>query len=45
LDKRYRWDIYYAAGSYRLLPEDDSIVEAHIDTALRRIVPSLAREG
>jgi hypothetical protein len=45
LDKRYRWDIYYAAGSYRLLPEDDSIVDAHIDTALRRIVPSLNGEA
>jgi len=45
LDKRYRWDIYYAAGGYRLLPEDDSLTDAHIDTALRRVVPSLTGEG
>jgi hypothetical protein len=45
LDKRYRWDIYYAAGGYRLHPEDDSITDAHIYTALKRIVPSLNGEG
>ena len=45
LDKRYRWDIYYAAGGYRLHPEDDSITDAHIDTGLRRVVPVLSGEG
>ena len=45
LDKRYRWDLYYAAGGYRLLPDDESVTDAHIDTALRRIVPSLTGEG
>ena len=41
LDKRYRYDLFYAAGGYRLLPEDDDLTDAHIYTALRRVVPSL----
>lgn len=41
LDMRYRWDIYYSAGGYRLLPEDADLTDAHIYTALRRVVPSL----
>lgn len=46
LDKRYRWDLYYAAGSWRIL---DALCDvagdyttAHLDTALRRVVPPLA---
>lgn len=41
LDKRYRYDLFYAAGGCRLLPEDDGLTDAHIYTALRRVVPSL----
>ncbi len=42
LDMRYRWDLLWTAGGYRLLPEDRSdIYTDHIDTALRRIVPTL----
>lgn len=41
LDKRYRFDLFYAAGSYRIgLPDD--VTDAHIETALRGIVPSLS---
>ena len=39
IDRRYRFDLLYAARAYSLLPDD--ITDAHIDTALRRIVPSL----
>ena len=41
MDTAYRWSLFRAAGSWRLLPEDDSITDAHIDTALRHVVPSL----
>jgi hypothetical protein len=42
LDKRYRWDLFWAAGGHRLLdalPPD--VTDAHLDTALRRIVAPL----
>ena len=39
LDRRYRWDLCYAAKAYRVVPEGTT--DAHIETALRRIVPSL----
>lgn len=39
LDKRYRWDLYYHARGYDVLP--DGLTDAHVDTALRRIVPAL----
>jgi hypothetical protein len=49
LDMRYRWDLFYAArGTDIIRPDSESIVSSrgitsdHIDTALRRIVPSLA---
>lgn len=43
LDTRYRWDLYWAAGGiHRILPDTEhSYKTAHIDTALRRIVPAL----
>lgn len=41
LTRRYRFDLFYAAGGWRILPDDDSITDAHIETALRTIVPSL----
>jgi hypothetical protein len=40
LDTRYRWDLFYFARGYRVLPGD--LTDSHIDTALRRIVPPLA---
>jgi hypothetical protein len=39
VNRRYRWDLFYAAKGYELMPDD--IVNAHIDTALRRIVAPL----
>lgn len=46
LDKRYRWDLYYAAGSWRILDALCDVASdytmAHLDTALRRVVPPLA---
>ena len=36
LDTRYRWDLFYAARPYDLIPDD--VTHAHIDTALRHIV-------
>ena len=43
---RYRWDLYWAALHKGLLPWDllddiDDVKDAHIDTALRGIVPAL----
>lgn len=47
LDKCYRWDLFYAAfRSSTPLPEPPTdLTDAHIDTALRRIVPPLERKG
>lgn len=39
VNKRYRWDLFYAAGSWRL--HDGNYLDSHIDTALRFIVPTL----
>ena len=48
LDKRYRWDLFWAArGSFRGTPAYNVAAElsdAHIDTALRRIVGPLNTE-
>ena len=46
LDKRYRWDLYHAARVREVLDrniggEGADLTDAHIDTALRRIVPPL----
>jgi hypothetical protein len=43
LDKRYRWDLLHAAGSWRLTSPlyENGCNDAHIDTALRAIVPAL----
>lgn len=40
IDRRYRWDLFYAARAYFVV-EGDRITDNHIDTALRRIVPPL----
>jgi hypothetical protein len=46
LDVRYRWDLFYVAGGFRLLPDDRSDINSdHIDTGLRRVVPVLSGEG
>jgi len=46
LDVRYRWDLFYVAGGFRLLPDDRSDINSdHIDTGLRRVVPVLTGEG
>ena len=47
LDMRYRWDLYHAARVREVLDrniggEGADLTDAHIDTALRRIVPPLA---
>lgn len=39
LDRRYRFDVFYATKGYRVLPDD--VTTAHIDTALRSIIPTL----
>lgn len=45
VNKRYRWDLYWAARGYEALGGSDTAgavyTDAHIDTALRKIVPSL----
>lgn len=42
LDERYRWDLYYAAGGWRILGDAMSdYTDDHVDTALRRIVAPL----
>lgn len=40
LDKRYRWDLFYAVYG-NSLPFFENTSDDHIDTALRRIVPAL----
>jgi hypothetical protein len=45
LNKRYRWDLFYAVRGYTLLPEDRrDIFDTHIYTALKRVVPPLIAE-
>lgn len=39
LNTRYRWDLFYAAKVPRAMLE--GLYDAHIDTALRRIVPPI----
>lgn len=46
LDKRYRWDLYHAGRVSEVLDmwgggDGEGLTDAHIDTALRRIVPPL----
>ena len=38
LDRRYRWDLYWACGEQFV---QDDLLNSHIDTALKRIVPKL----
>lgn len=42
LDKRYRFDLYAAAGSWRLF-DHSGYNDTHIDTALRSIVAPLTK--
>lgn len=39
LNRRYRFDLSYAAKVYAILPDD--VTDAHVETALKRIVPDL----
>jgi len=42
IDKRYRWDLYYAAARHGSLPDStDGYNMNHIDTALKAIVNPL----
>lgn len=42
LDKRYRWDLFWdTRGALGVVGERD-LLDSHIDTALRRIVPALS---
>ena len=41
LDRRYRWDLFYAARCQVVLGVNNGILGAHIETALRSIVPEL----
>ena len=41
LNKRYRWDLWWDTDESRTLFLGQGIHDAHIDTALRRIVPVL----
>ena len=38
IDKRYRFDLFYGAGA----PESRNYADAHLDTALRKIVRPLS---
>lgn len=40
VDRRYRWDLLWASGAAAVL-YDAGYNDAHIDTALRSIVPAL----
>lgn len=40
LDKRYRWDLFYASKASEVTRDSD-LTMAHIDTALRKIVAPL----
>ena len=42
LDKRYRWDLFWQTGAAAVV--DRACTDAHIDTALRAIVPALASD-
>lgn len=41
LDTRYRWDLFWAAGGMDVLRHLPNLKSAHIDTALRAVVPPL----
>jgi hypothetical protein len=40
LNKRYRWDLFWASGASKLLYDTD-YNDSHIDTALRSLVPEI----
>ncbi len=40
VNRRYRWDLWWTAKAYRAI-EDATYNDAHIDTALKSIVPML----
>lgn len=40
INMRYRWDLLWAAGAWRLIPDD--ALDSHVDTVLRRAIPPLS---
>lgn len=42
LDKRYRWDLFWMSGAETVV-RDVGYADAHIDTALRKIVAPLIK--
>jgi hypothetical protein len=47
LDKRYRWDLFWAVRDGSLYDDaaSEGLIDAHIDTMLRSIVPPLREEN
>lgn len=44
LNKRYRWDLFYIACSWRIFGDDETfegMTDAHIYTALKSIIPDI----
>jgi hypothetical protein len=41
INKRYRWDLMWSARGHKVLQGIDDYADAHIDTALRAVVPPL----
>lgn len=41
LDKRYRWDLFWEKVNIGHLLPGPTLKDAHIDTALRKVVPPL----
>lgn len=41
IDRRFRWDAFYAVKGWSVIGDNSGYTDAHIDTALRAIVPSL----
>jgi hypothetical protein len=43
LDTRYRWDLFYGTEAWYCIHQSDGVLlDAHIDTVLRKIIPPLA---
>lgn len=44
LNRRYRWDLFYACGGYTSI-EGAGYMDSHVETALRHIVPDVYAHG
>ena len=42
LNKRYRWDLFAAARGYDVFPDGSDYADAHIYTALRKLIRPLS---